>query len=94
MIDLLRDLMERGINVEINAHIKLSVDGFGIKYPARCKHCGWSKLYTAQSSADRALRAHQQHCSADASKNGANGHSISWVASNFGDTSHTEEQDA
>lgn len=94
MIDLLRDLMERGINVEINAHIKLSLDGIGIKYPARCPRCGWSKLYTSQASASRALRAHEQHCSANASKNGANAVDVSWVPSNFDDTTRTDEQDA
>lgn len=30
---------------------------------AVCDYCGWTKSYSTTDSADRALRAHQQHCS-------------------------------
>lgn len=71
LYDLVRQLLEDGVTVDLKIQIyRTAQPGMNA---AKCQYCGWESNYSTKDSANRALRAHYQHCTAYAQ-------STQWIA--------------
>jgi hypothetical protein len=78
LYDLVRQLLADGITVDVKIQVyRTQAPG---AHGAKCQYCGWESTYSTRDSANRALRAHYQHCSEYAQH-------VQWIAPAGGDES-------
>jgi len=58
--ELLRALLGDGITVDL--HLEIKRNQVPKQHTVKCSYCDWNNDYDSRDSANRALRAHHQHC--------------------------------
>jgi len=70
-LEVIRQVLRDGLAVQIDIHIRTEKPEKG--HVARCESCDWRATYDSAKAAQRALRAHHQHCTANAQQ-------MQWIA--------------